>query len=100
MRKTTPPVFYSNQVDEDGRPRKHIRVPDDFIQYLDERIKKIIIEEFKHSGLPEEEKNRQKLFGFLESIRNCWGIVLRSLLGLGAVSTIGWIVYMIRVTEK
>lgn len=100
MRNTTPPTFYSNQVDEGGRPKKHIRVPDDFIQYLDERIKKIIIEEFNHSGLPEKEKDRQKLFSFLERFKNCWDITIKTVLGILAVSGISAIVYLIRLTDK
>lgn len=99
MRKTTPPIFYSNQVDADGKPRKHIRIPDDFMQYLDERINLRIEEKFIHAGLPEKEKDRQKLFGFLESMKNCWGIILKSFLGIGAVSFIGWVVYMIRLEK-
>lgn len=100
MRNTTPPTFYSNQVDAEGKPRKHIRVPDDFIQYLDDRIKRIIIEEFIHCGLPEKEKERQRLFGFLERLKNCWDITMKTFLGILAVSGIAAVVYLIRATDK
>lgn len=94
MRRTWT-TFYSNDIDEEGRPEKHIRIPDDFLHYLDRAIDDALNEELINSGLPEEKGDRQKLFNFLASAHSAWKITWRTAMGLAATSFAAWLIYKI-----
>ena len=93
-------VFYTNEADENGKPRKHIRIPDDFAQYLEDIIQSAIIAEFENSNIPKDKRDRQSFFNFLVRFKDCWDIIMKTSLGLVVAGAAGAIIYLIRISGE
>lgn len=93
-------VFYGNGTDDEGRPIKHTRIPDDFHTWFSREVKKIVIEELEYSGFPEKREDRQKLMGFIKSLKSFWWIVLGALVAVCVPGVILGIVFIIQLMAK
>ena len=102
MREDRPFIEYLNEVDAQGKPIKHIHWPEELPKPVERLIIKIILDEFKHSGLPigeSGETQRQELFSFLRRLKSTWDIIFKAVIPILVVAVMGAAVYLIKVDK-
>lgn len=70
-------VFYTNDVDEDGKPITHTHIPDDVYKQFRAIAEQVLVD----SGLPRDQEKRQELFTFLKTAKKAYGFIIATVIG-------------------